>query len=253
MDEFRTAVKQQVVAAGRGPFGGWWEALLEIEPELLRRVHLHLEVAEDNGPIDERLRHLIWTAVDGVVTHLYPRGLGVHARISLELGASVTQVLDALRIAASVSGRGYGRALPILLDEVERAGAPGLQVADEARSVALRERLIRQFGADAPDWMLRDDELNPEGLEAFLDLWPDPDGHEGLDSRSCALVAVAAASCPAIADDELTRFHIRQALDLGVTAEELAQALRLANAIGLHSISEGVMQLQTLGVDIGSR
>lgn len=246
-DEFRTALKEQIIATDRGPFTGWWEGLLEYSPHALEAVHLHVLAAE-NGPIPEVLRHLIWVGVDSVVTHLYPRGIGVHERIAMELGASTAQVLDALRIASTVSTRGYGNALPVALEEIAAAGA-SVTSADPHRSMAVTERLQREFGEDAPEWMSAEAALNPEALEAFLDLAPDHTDSDGLDQRSGAIIALAAAACPAIADERLTRMHARRALQLGATGDEILHALRLANTIGMHSMAEGVAQLQEVRED----
>ncbi|CDX58844.1 hypothetical protein MPL1032_240283 [Mesorhizobium plurifarium] len=104
MDPFRRKVKDEVLAARRGPFGGWWEDLLEVDPHLLLRVHRQMAVAE-SGPLPKSFRHLILATVDSVVTHLYPRGIGVHARVAIEHGASLRQVVEALEISAFVSNR----------------------------------------------------------------------------------------------------------------------------------------------------
>lgn len=247
MDEFRQQVKDQVVAANRGPFGGWWQALLDIDPELLRRVHLYLEVAETSGPLPEALRHLVWTAADAVVTHLYPRGLGVHAAIAIECGASVSQVIETLAIATTVSSRGYGLGLTILTDELEERGLPPLAAETESRPERVRERLQQQLG-HWPGWMDIEANISSDALEAFLDLASSREAGDNLTEKWRQLIFIAAASCPAIADTQQTRLHIRRALEIGASSQEIQQTLRLANTIALHSISEGIVQLQEHGI-----
>jgi hypothetical protein len=112
---------------------------------------------------------------------------------------------------------------------------------------SVRDVACVQLG-EWPAWMETEVCLAPPSLAAFLDLAPDDETGDGLDAKSRALVFVGAASCPAIADRDLTQTHMRRALELGATLEELLQTLRLAIAIGLHSISEGIMQLQEHGL-----
>ena len=81
-------LKNGIIATGRGPFVGWWANLLEVSPRTLKHVHEYLSIAETGGEISEKMRHLIWVVVDSLVTHLYPRGAGVHARVALEHGAT---------------------------------------------------------------------------------------------------------------------------------------------------------------------
>jgi alkylhydroperoxidase/carboxymuconolactone decarboxylase family protein YurZ len=54
------------------------------------------------------------------------------------------------------------------------------------------------------------------------------------------LIFFAAYGCPAMIDSAGMRAHAERALALGATEDELLQALRIANGIGLHGVSEGV-------------
>lgn len=114
----------------------------------------------------------------------------------------------------------------------------------------MREAIARLESAlgEWPRWMGIEARTNPAAPHALLDLAYGRDDSDGLDERSRELIFVAAAACPAIVDEEATPHHIRRALAVGATAEELRQALRLANGIGLHPIPEGTMQMEQHGL-----
>lgn len=245
MDEFREMLRQEVTAANRAPFQGWWAALLDVDPEQLRRIHVYLNHAEQGGPIPEALRHLIWVAVDSVVTHLYPRGAGVHIKLALDLGATVRQVLETLYLTNWMCSHGYGRGLQILNEELGRRDpAESGNVSDDAVE-RVQRRIAQEFGEFA-QWAELEARTTPETLDAFLDLAGERGHHDGLDDHGRHLIMVAIAACPAIADEELTRISIANALGAGIDVAEIRQALRLSNTIPLHALSEGVMLLKAL-------
>lgn len=249
MDQFRLKVKEEVLSAKRGPFGGWWEDLLEVDPELLVKVHRHM-VAAERGPLSKSFRHLIFATVDSVVTHLYPRGIGVHARTAMEHGATLRHVVEALEISAVVSNRGYSVVLPLVVEELEKSGY-SVVAADEAHSSEIRRRYESRVG-EWQGWMDVALDYCPDALEALLELGYGRSGRDrreegdGLDLKQRALLFLAASGCPALADVEAVRSHTRQALKLGASPEEIMQTVKVANVIGLHPIVEGIPQLRTV-------
>lgn len=245
MDEYRRKVKDEVISAGRGPFGGWWDDVLQVDPELVLRMNRHMRVAEDVGPLPRFFRHLILVTVDSVVTHLYQRGIGVHARIAMEHGASPRQVVEALEISSLVSSRGYAIGLPLVLDELVDAGMPLAGRPDPARAAQIRNRLADQTDS-WPEGMDTALDHDPEATEHLLALAYGRSDESGLDPKWRELLFLAASACPAIVEADGIRRHARQALRLGATGEELVQTLRMANMIGLHPLIEGIPQLRAV-------
>lgn len=237
MDKERQEIKDMVVAAGRGPFTGWWAHLLEFSPQSLLHIHRLQEVAESDGPISSMMRHLIWVVADLALMHLYPRGAGIHVRIALEEGATLRQVVEAFEIATVVSIRGQRVGLPIILEAASAAGQPVVTTRIDAD---LRARVTERCGYWA-DWMETLGSVSPAALTAVANLAPGTGGEGGLDPRSRELLYFAAYSCPAVMDAEGMRTHARLALAAGATPQELIQVLRLADCIGVHSIAEGML------------
>jgi alkylhydroperoxidase/carboxymuconolactone decarboxylase family protein YurZ len=233
MSAEKNEVRDAVVAANRGPFTHWWEALWHVDHRLLKRVHEYLAAAENGGPVTEKMRHLIWTTVDTVVTHLYPRGAGVHARLALETGATVREVIEAISIATTVSNHSYGDCLEIV---VKASGGPPGPAGTMPLVAVLRE----QLGWWEP-WMDIAAQVAPEHLRATIQLHS-PDRHQlGLDAKSRELILMAGYACPAINHHPAVKRHAERAVAAGASQAELVQTVQLATGIGLHAISEGVM------------
>jgi alkylhydroperoxidase/carboxymuconolactone decarboxylase family protein YurZ len=72
------------------------------------------------------------------------------------------------------------------------------------------------------------------------------DPGEPLDPATTALIGLGvAASLPAL-DSEATRRHSRAALAAGVTAEQISEVLMLVAGLGVHSLMQGVRDLQSV-------
>lgn len=237
MDKERQEIRDMVVAAGRGPFTGWWAELLKFSPQSLLHIHRVQEICEQDGPISPAMRHLIWVVADLALMHLYPRGAGIHVRIALEEGATFRQVIQAFEIATVVSFRGQRNALSIILEAASEAGQP---VATKRIDADLRARTVERCGYWA-EWMDTVGSVSPDALTALVGLAPKPNDEDGLDARARELLYFAAYSCPAVMDAEGMRTHARLALAAGATPQELIQTVRIADCIGVHSIAEGVL------------
>lgn len=239
IDEEREQLQSDVRAAGRGPFTGWWAELLKWSPSTLRNVHEYALLAESDGKLGERMRHLVWLVADTVVTHLYPRGAGVHARLAIEHGATVRQIIEALEIAAYVGGRSYRIGLPIIIETVQQAGQ---SIQSAAPDPDVRKEVEARIGY-WDDWMSQAASISPSSLRALVNIAPRRSASEGqgLSNYERELLFFAANACPAILDQDGMRRHARLALSNGATADDLLQALRLVNCIALHSLAEGIV------------
>jgi alkylhydroperoxidase/carboxymuconolactone decarboxylase family protein YurZ len=97
---------------------------------------------------------------------------------------------------------------------------------------------MRQSGAWNAAW----DELaafDPVWMEKFLDMGTLPMRSGVLDKKTIELIAIAVdASCTHLYAPGVRR-HIRAALDLGVTKEEILAVLQLVSVLGIHSAALG--------------
>ena len=82
-------------------------------------------------------------------------------------------------------------------------------------------------------------ELDPVWTEKFMDMGATPFARGVLDQRTWELIAIAVdASCTHMYAPGVRR-HIRAALELGVTKEEILAVLQAVSALGIHSMSLG--------------
>ena len=97
---------------------------------------------------------------------------------------------------------------------------------------------LRATGGWNPNWDSFA-ELDPVWTEKFMDMGVAPVIRGALDPKTWELIAIAVdASCTHMYAPGVRR-HIRKALELGVSKEEILAVLQTVSALGIHSMSLG--------------
>ena len=98
---------------------------------------------------------------------------------------------------------------------------------------------LRASGNFNPAWKEMA-ELDPVWLEKFLDMGIKPMVSGVLDPKTLEFLAIAVdASCTHLYAPGVRR-HIRKALELGATREEILAVLQCVAVLGIHSCALGV-------------
>jgi len=98
---------------------------------------------------------------------------------------------------------------------------------------------LRATGNFNPAWKEMAD-LDPVWLEKFLDMGMKPIASAVLDHKTLEFIAIAVdASCTHLYAPGVRR-HIRKALELGATREEILAVLQCVSVLGIHSCALGV-------------
>jgi alkylhydroperoxidase/carboxymuconolactone decarboxylase family protein YurZ len=85
--------------------------------------------------------------------------------------------------------------------------------------------------------------LDPAWTEAFMAMGTTAMRAGVLDAKTIEFIAIAVdASCTHMYAPGVRR-HIRKALDLGATAEEITAVLQLTSVLGIHTMSLGAPML----------
>ena len=87
-------------------------------------------------------------------------------------------------------------------------------------------------------------QLDPAWTEAFMAMGTKPMLSGVLDPKVIEFIAIAVdASCTHLYAPGVRR-HVRKALDLGATPEEITAVLQLTSVLGIHTMSLGAPILQ---------
>jgi alkylhydroperoxidase/carboxymuconolactone decarboxylase family protein YurZ len=97
---------------------------------------------------------------------------------------------------------------------------------------------LRASGGWNPNWD-SSAELDPVWTEKFMDMGAVPFTRGVIDPKTWELIAIAVdASCTHMYAPGVRR-HIRRAIELGVSKEEIVAVLQAVSVLGIHSMSLG--------------
>jgi alkylhydroperoxidase/carboxymuconolactone decarboxylase family protein YurZ len=120
LDDRRAALKADFESK-RGYWHEFWDGLLELDPDFFEAYVEFSSYPWTNGVLEPKIKELIYTAFDASATHMYVPGLRQHIGNALAYGATPAEVMEVFELASTIGIHGYLVALPILLEELERA------------------------------------------------------------------------------------------------------------------------------------
>ena len=216
---------------------GYWaefnDGLLEYSPEWLEAYLGYSSAPARCGPLSARMRELIYVAVDGSTTHMFTQGLEIHIGIALKVGCSAEELVEVLQLA-TMQGLDSVILGMTLLEEERPQGVPAVPAAEAALS-----RYGEVFG-EVPQWLGTMARLAPDWVHALVNLLETAQRGSRLSAAERGLVRLALASSPTHLNEPAMRLALREALDAGASAEEIAQVFQLVAHLGLHACVDGI-------------
>ena len=107
------------------------------------------------------------------------------------------------------------------------------------RQQEIKDAFVEQRGTWSPLWesILR---LDPEFLLSYLDFSMVPWKKNHLDAKTKELMYIAVDAAATHLYQPGIRQHIKAALDLGVTPQEIMEVIELTSTLGIHAMNIGV-------------
>jgi alkylhydroperoxidase/carboxymuconolactone decarboxylase family protein YurZ len=120
-DDGRRRDLREAFIAERGFWAPPFEAILEADPDFFAAYLDLSSVPVRHGFLDPKVREFVLIAVDAATTHLHADGTRAHIRAALRHGATRDEVMEVLELATMIGIHTCTLAVPILLEELERA------------------------------------------------------------------------------------------------------------------------------------
>ncbi len=235
-------LKAEVIAT-RGYWHAFHQGLLDHSPAYLAAYLDFHEPPFHSGNLSRKMCEFVYIAVDAAVSHLFTPGMEMHFDVALRLGATPAELMEVVQLAMLAAYSPHTVGLPILADELQRAG---LQPADARDLTATEEAAKARFIAVTGFWPDGGDDLfrwAPAFAAGFMAYAEIPYRDGPLSRKHKELILIAVFATPVAPQPDAMRRHIRQALAHGATAEEIADILQLASAIAIHTCVAAVPAL----------
>jgi alkylhydroperoxidase/carboxymuconolactone decarboxylase family protein YurZ len=238
LTERQQQIKDEFIAV-RGTWGEPWERMLELDAEF---VHAYLELSAvpwRKNHLDPLVKEFIYIAIDAAATHLYEPGIRQHIRRALELGATAAQLMEVLELTSTLGIHACNIGVPLLVEVLEEEGRRG----GPAPLTERQEQLKAEFTANRGYWHQFWDEfleLDPELFKAYLDFSSVPWKTGVLEPKVKEFVYIAFDASATHLYVPGLKLHMRNAVRLGATTEEIVEVLEIASVIGIHAATVAV-------------
>jgi alkylhydroperoxidase/carboxymuconolactone decarboxylase family protein YurZ len=181
------------------------------------------------GVLDRKTVELIGVAINAACTNLNPDGTRRHIRRALNAGATRDELLMVLKMASLLSIHVCSLGAPILLEEASNAGVAA-KGKDAKTPVCDQMRAIGQWNVAWDGFY----QIDPAWTEAFIACGA-PVYSGGLDPKLAELLSIAFDVSYTHMYAPGVRRHVKAALKLGATVEEIMDVFKLCVAQGVQA------------------
>ena len=101
--------------------GQWntaWDGFFEIDPKWTEAIIAASIPVYASGVLSPKLAELLSIAVDASITHMYAPGTRRHIQSALQLGATVEEIMEVLKICVAQGMQACNLGIPILAEEL---------------------------------------------------------------------------------------------------------------------------------------
>ena len=228
---------QSVDVTSTGPWDGPALAKLrEWEPAWVDQC---LKMSNDpwsGGVLPRKDIELISLAVNAACTNLSADGTRRHIRGALEAGATREEIMMIIKIASLLSLHTASLGAPILLEEAKAAGVKLSPKESAATPVCDKMKAAGQWNTAWDEFF----EIDPAWTEALIAASIPIFASGVLSPKLAELLSIAVDASITHMYAPGTRRHIKSALKVGATMEEIMEVLKICVAQGMQASNLGV-------------
>lgn len=115
-------IKADFMKARGGMWGDVWDKVCLMAPDYTAAYADYSGLPHKTGNLSAKLRELLYVAIDISPTHFNAGGARSHLQAAIKLGATQDEVMEVVEIASLIGFHTCIVALPILAEELEKAG-----------------------------------------------------------------------------------------------------------------------------------
>jgi len=190
----------------------------------------------ETGILPRRFVELVGVALNAACTNLNPEGTRRHIRAALAAGATREQILVILKMAAVMAIHSCSLGAPILLEEAKLAGKQAASKTPGPTPSCDRMKAAGLWNTAWDPFF----ELDPQWTDAFMACGNSIYGSKIFTPKEVELLSIAFDASYTHMYAPGTRRHIKSALALGATLEEIMEILKLCVGQGVQACNLGV-------------
>jgi alkylhydroperoxidase/carboxymuconolactone decarboxylase family protein YurZ len=190
----------------------------------------------ESGILPRRFVELVGVALNAACTNLNPEGTRRHIRAALAAGATRDEILMILKMASVMAIHSCSLGAPILIEEAAAAGVKPAKKADGPTPACDRMRAAGQWNVAWDPFF----ELDPQWTDEFMATGVAIYASKTFTAKEVELLSIAFDASYTHMYAPGTRRHIRSALAVGASVEEIMEVLKLCVVQGVQACNLGV-------------
>lgn len=213
-----------------------WETVLRLDPDFLLAYLDFSAVPWRQNHLPDKVKELIYIAVDANATHMYLPGVRQHVKAALDAGATAQEIMEVLELSATLGIHAMNIGVPILTEVLREEGLRTGPAPLDARQEEIKAEFTKNRGYWHEFWdeML---ELDPELLAAYTEFSSVPWRTGTLEPKVKELVYIAFDTSATHLYTKGLKAHIRNAIGHGATAQEILEVMEIASVLGIHGVT----------------
>lgn len=229
-------LKQRFIALD-GVYDESWEALAKLQPDYFEAYLNMQDVSQRRKRLSPKIQQFIYLSVAACCTHIHSPAVKAHTSAAIKLGATKEELFEVIGLTSLVGIHAVTQGVPLLLELCEEFGLPG---AAEGPGVAEERERIKQdfikkrgFWTDTWNPLLQMDAPFFESYTKFS-----TQSYVGpLEPKDREIIVCAFDAATTHLYNRGTKIHMRNAIKLGATPEELMEMLEITSLMGMHGVT----------------
>lgn len=233
----------------RGQWTADWEAILRLSPEYFESYLRLQDSAQARRRLPPKIQEFVYIAVAACTTHIHTPAIRAHIQAARDVGATQKEIMEVLGLTYLVGIHTVTLGAPILLELMEELGMSKAHLHSpqlEAERAKIKEDFIRRRGFWTETWnpLL---ELDPVFFESYADFSALASSSRTLEPKYREIVVCAFDAATTHLYGRGTKIHMRNALKLGASPDEIMEMLEITSLMGIDGVTAGVGQLTDTG------
>lgn len=220
--------------------GPWDEAALETlrewDPAWAESCFAMSTNPWNSGKLERKLVELIGVGLNAACTNLNAEGTRRHIRAALEAGATREEILLVLKCASVMSIHSCSLGAPILLEEARLASVQRQAKPNAATPASDKMKAVGQWNVAWNPFY----DLDPLWTDEFMATGIGIYASGVLPAKDVELLSIAFDASFTHMYAPGTRRHIKNALKVGASMEEIMEVLKLCVAQGVQACNLGI-------------
>ena len=219
----------------RGTWSDTWESILRLDPEFLL-AYLNLSaVPWRKNHLPDKVKELIYLAIDANATHMYLPGVRAHIKAALSLGVTQQEIMEVLELSATLGIHAMNIGVPILVEVLQEKGLRSGPGRLDDYQQQLKAEFTRTRGYWHPFW----DEildLDPQMFAAYTEFSAVPWRTGTLEPKVKEFIYIAFDTAATHLYVKGLKLHIENAIGYGAAPQEILEVMEIASVLGIHAV-----------------